>query len=46
MNLTGTTKLIFIVIAGLFIAKLGFGFLAKKFPNAVTNAANTVVQTA
>ena len=46
MNLTGTTKLIFVVIAGLFIAKLVFNMLATKWPNAVTNAANTVVQTA
>ncbi len=46
MNLTGTTKLIFIVIAGLFIAKLVFGYAAKKFPNPLTSAANTVVQTA
>jgi len=38
--------MIFIVIAGLFVAKIAFGWMAKKFPNSVTNAANTVVQTA
>jgi hypothetical protein len=46
MNLTANAKLIIIVIVGLFIFKMGFGFLAKKFPNTLTNAANTVVQTA
>jgi len=46
LNLTGTLKLLMIVIAGIFVMKVLFGYVATKFPNTVTNAANTVVQAA
>lgn len=36
---------VFIVIA-LFLVKLFMGYVTSKWPNAVTNAVNTVVQSA
>ena len=46
MNIAGSAKLIMFVILGLFIFKLASRYLASKWPNAVTNAVDTVVQTA
>lgn len=46
MKLAGTMKLIIIVVVGLFILKIASAWLSKKFPNAVTSAVDTVVQTA
>jgi hypothetical protein len=38
--------MIVFVIIGLFIFKLASGWLASKWPNGVTKAVDTVVQTA
>lgn len=46
MKLAGTLKLLILVVVGLFILKIASGWLAKKFPNAVTKSVDTVVQTA
>lgn len=46
MRLTPILKLLFVVVVGLFILKLASKFLAGKFPNAVTNAMDSVIQTA
>ena len=46
MRLTPILKLLFVVVLGLFILKIFSKYLTAKFPNAVTGAIDTVVQSA
>jgi hypothetical protein len=46
MNLAGSFKTIVFIIIGLFVFKIASKWLASKFPNGVTKAVDTVVQTA
>ena len=46
MNLAGSFKMIMFIIIGLFVFKMGSGYLSKKFPNVVTSSIDKVVQTA
>lgn len=39
-------KLLLIVVVGLFLLKLFFGWAANSWPNILTQSANTVVQSA
>jgi len=39
-------KLIVVIIISLFVIKMILGFVANNWPNAVTNAVNSVVQSA
>lgn len=46
MSISGIIKLLAIVIIGLFIVKMASSWMAKKFPNKITQSFDTVVQTA
>jgi hypothetical protein len=46
MRFTAILKLLLVVVVGLFILKLASKYLVTKFPNAVTNSVDTVVQAA
>ncbi len=39
-------KLLFVVIIGLFVLKLGSKILAEKWPNTVTTSLDSVIQSA